>query len=375
MISRRSLLFSSVAASAGCGRKRGDGYAGYAFVANEEGGAVAAVDLTAFAVSRHIRLDGAPTQVIAHPQRALVYALTPSTGRLHEIDAATLQVARTAWLGHGVLSMRLGRTADDIWVSARSPACLLRVDLNRLEVEGSIALPEPPADFDLSAYFEGGGYVDVAAASHGAARAVSLIDIARRRVSTVSRLDGHAGTVRFRSDGRSVLAANTTAQQLTVLDTATGQVIVHLPLSLRPDQFCFTRDGGQLFITGEGRDAVVVVYPYYVPEVAETVLAGSRPGAMAASNQHLFVANPQAGDISILSILRRRVIAVAAVGADPGHITVTPDDEYALVLNRRSGDMAVIRIAGLQPDRRKAAALFTMIPVGSRPVSAAVKAV
>jgi hypothetical protein len=34
--------------------------------------------------------------------------------------------------------------------------------------------------------------------------------------------------------------------------------------------------------------------------------------------------------------------------------------------------MAVIRMAGLQPDRRKSAALFTMIPVGSKPVSAVV---
>jgi hypothetical protein len=37
--------------------------------------------------------------------------------------------------------------------------------------------------------------------------------------------------------------------------------------------------------------------------------------------------------------------------------------------------MAVLRIAGLQPDRRKSAALFTLIPVGSKPVSAVVMAV
>ena len=71
-------------------------------------------------------------------------------------------------------------------------------------------------------------------------------------------------------------------------------------------------------------------------------------------------------------------MAATAVGEDPGFIAVTPDDNYALVLNRKSGDMAVIRTAALVTDevfRRKSAALFTMIPVGSRPVSAAVKAV
>jgi DNA-binding beta-propeller fold protein YncE len=162
---------------------------------------------------------------------------------------------------------------------------------------------------------------------------------------------------------------------LTVLDAKSGRVVVHLPLSLRPDQFSFHPDGGQLYISGEGRDAVAVVYPYFVPEVAETVLAGSRPGPMAASTTHLFVTNPSAGDVTILNIDTRKVVAVAAVGADPGYVTITPDLEYALVLNRQSGDMAVIRVAGLQPDRRKSAALFTMIPVGSKPVSAVVTAI
>ena len=68
----------------------------------------------------------------------------------------------------------------------------------------------------------------------------------------------------------------------------------------------------------------------------------------------------------------------AAVGADPGFITVTPDGNFALVLNRVSGDMAVIRAGAIVAEaagRLRSAPLYTMIPVGSRPVSAAVKAV
>jgi DNA-binding beta-propeller fold protein YncE len=69
---------------------------------------------------------------------------------------------------------------------------------------------------------------------------------------------------------------------------------------------------------------------------------------------------------------------VTAVGADPGFITVTPDGNFALVLNRASGDMAVIRAGAIVAEaagRLKSAPLYTMIPVGSRPVSAAVKPV
>ena len=98
---------------------------------------------------------------------------------------------------------------------------------------------------------------------------------------------------------------------------------------------------------------------------------------MAASAQYLFVANPKTGDVSILDIETRRVVAVTPVGTEPSYITITPDDQYALVLNRVSGDMAVIRTPNVtravsQQRRWKKGPLFMLIPVGSRPVSAAI---
>jgi DNA-binding beta-propeller fold protein YncE len=151
---------------------------------------------------------------------------------------------------------------------------------------------------------------------------------------------------------------------------------VQLPLALRPDHLCMKPDGGQLFITGEGRDAIVIAYPYRT-EVAQTSLTGRAPGAMAVSSnpEFLFVANPAAGSVTIFDINTQRVVAVTAVGGQPSEIVITPDQQYALVLNRGSGDMAVIRIAAIQAGRSKSAALFTMVPVGARPVSAVVRGV
>jgi YVTN family beta-propeller protein len=125
-------------------------------------------------------------------------------------------------------------------------------------------------------------------------------------------------------------------------------------------------------------DGVVVVYPYYTPQIGQTVLAGRRPGAMAASNSpgYLFVANPESADVSILDIETSKLVAVTPVGTKPSSIVVTPDDQYALVLNQASGDMAVIRIQNVQrAARSKKGPLFMLIPVGSKPVSAAVVAI
>jgi YVTN family beta-propeller protein len=94
--------------------------------------------------------------------------------------------------------------------------------------------------------------------------------------------------------------------------------------------------------------------------------------AVSADPNFLFVANPEAGSVSVFDITTQKVVAVTGVGMDPGAIVVTPDQEYALVLNRASADMAVIRISAITVGRAKSAPLFTMIPVGSGPVDAVV---
>ena len=74
----------------------------------------------------------------------------------------------------------------------------------------------------------------------------------------------------------------------------------------------------------------------------------------------------------VADIETQRVLAVTGVGSEPSRIVITPDQQYALVLNRGSGDMAVIRTAAIAPGRAKSAPLFTMVPVGARPFDAVV---
>jgi YVTN family beta-propeller protein len=370
MLSRRT--FFAVPLFAACGRRRGgSGFRGYAFVANEDGEAVAAVDLEALAVVKHIALQGAPSQVLAGAMRPSVYALTPSNGLVQEIQIDRLSLGRKMAAASSALSMQFAPGDADsdersLYVLTRDPRALVRIDLDSFRVESRIALPEDPVDFTISP--------DGKTAVVTSASALRFIDLETRRVSSPAG-EGEFGAVRFLSDGSTLIAANRGARQISLYDAATRRLIAHLPVSVRPDQLCFNADGGQLFVTGEGMDAVVVIYPYHTPEVAETVLAGHAPGAMAASQAFLFVASPQSGDLSILEIATRKVIAVVSVGSDPGFIAVTPDDQFALVLNRKSGDVAVLRIGTITKTRSRTAALLTVIPVGSRPVCAAVRAV
>jgi len=369
VISRRALLALPIFAA--CSRRRGGaGFRGYAFVANEESQAIAAVDLEALAVARHIPLNGSPSSVISTAKRPFVYALTPANGTVHEIEVDRLSFNRRLAVASSALTIQVAPDDSALYVLAREPQSLIRVALDTFKLEWRMPLPRDPLDFALTA--------DGKTAAVSFTSGVRLVDLASRKLAAAAG-EGEFGAVRFLPDSRTLIAADRGERRLSLYDVPSARLITHLPLAVRPDHLYLTGGEGpgsnQLFITGEGMDAVVVVYPYHTPEVAETVLAGHAPGPMAASLAYLFVASPGSGDVNILEINSRKVVAVASVGADPGFIAVTPDDQYALVLNRKSGDVAVLRVGAITKNRDRRASLLTVIPVGSRPVSAAVRAV
>jgi DNA-binding beta-propeller fold protein YncE len=370
VISRR--VFLSLPAAAGlsafaCSRNRGGtGFRGYAFVANEEGQAIAAVDLEVMAVARHIPVSGNPTSIISSPASPFVYVLTKDNGTVHEIAVDRLALARKLTVASAAESFHVSPDGTSLYVLAKEPRSLIRVALDSFQVQWKLPLREAADYFALAS--------DGRTAAISSSTSVRLVDLDSKTLRNPAG-SGEFGEVRFLSDAKTLIAADRGERRLSLYDVASSQLITHLPLPVRPDHLCFNADGGQLFVTGEGADAVVVVYPYHTPEVAETVLAGHAPGPMAASQAYLFVASPGSGDVSILQINARKLIAVVAVGSDPGYITVTPDDQYALVLNRQSGDVSVLRVGTITRNRDRRASLLTVIPVGSKPVSAAVRAV
>lgn len=365
LIRRRTLLLG--ATLAGCRRRRGTGFPGYALVASPEARAVAVVYLTNFGLAGQIRLPASPGLVLAHPTRPAAWCLSQEAGTLYELDPSRLASPRALRVARSALAMRRTPDAAALWVLCRDPRQLVCVDAKSFQCLARIPLPAEPLDFDLS---PDGRTAAVSLAQSGA---VLFGDLTSGRAGPPHQFGRRAATVRFRSDGKLLMAANADQSALSILEAPGGGVVVHLPLAMRPEHFCFNSDGGQLFLTGPGADAVAVVFPYRT-EVAETLLAGRSPSHMAvsAAPEYLFVASPAAGDVAVLEIETRRVIALAPVGEGAGPLAVTPDNQYLLALNRRTGAMAVIRIAAIVARRTRVAPLFTVVPVGPRPAALAV---
>lgn len=375
MITRRTFLHRTTAAATGllttaaCSHK-GTAFSGFALVASEAEHAITTVSLLRFRVSRQLALEAAPSQIIALNSQKLALCLLPSRGTLIAVDNEGVGIRHKLRVADQSISMRLDDDGKRVWILNQSPASLVSVDLDHFCQSARVHLPSTPGSFDF----------------HGKIGAVTLPDrgeisiIQSDRVSRTIPTGIAPGMVCFRPDGNVVLAADAVAQMVAIVDPATGQLLVKLPLPMKPRHYCYNSDGGQLFVTGEGMDAVVIISPYQT-EVGETILAGRAPAGMAvvATDQvnYLLVTNSESGDLTVIDIDSRHVLARISVGQEPQDVIVTPDKQYALVLNRKSGDMAVIRIPAINAwgnlnVRARTAPLFTLIPVGVRPVSAAV---
>ena len=379
LISRRSLLLASAAAAA-CSRPKAQRFFGYCFVANRDSRSIGVVDLTRFRTRRQIPLDAAPSQVVARPKTTQAYVLAPANGTIYEIEAGLLTITRRVRAGNTAIAMRLSRDGKALWVLYRDPAGLVEIPFENMRPGRRIRLSAAPVDFDLSRE------TDDACVVATSARTIAVVSLSQSSVSRTIQAATEPAMARFRLDGSQLITGSQTDRSLTIYDVPTGKTVVRLPLSIAPREFCFTADGGHLYVSGDGMDAVVSVFPYRT-EVWETLLAGHAPGAMAIAESdrppaYLLVANPDADRVTVLDVETGNLVALVQVGQEPRQIVITPDNEYALVLNEKSGDMAVIRIFSLggnqvggdRVKRYKSAPLFTMIPVGERPVSAAVVA-
>ncbi|HEY3837377.1 MAG TPA: hypothetical protein VGL72_12430 [Bryobacteraceae bacterium] len=369
MITRRALLGGTLAMAA-CSPRKATGFPGFAIIASEAEHTLSAISLERFRVTRQLHIEAAPSQVIALANPQMVLCLIPSRGTLIAVDPEAVGVRQKVRVGDESLTMCLDDSGKRVWILNKSPNTLVAVDLASFKVAARVRLPGTPASVD---FWHKTGAISLP--QQGAIAIVEEDHLARTVTADLA-----LEMICFRPDGKAVMAADSEAQMLAVADPHSGKLIVKLALPLKPKRYCYKSDGGQLFITGDGMDAVCIVSPYQT-EVFATILAGRSPAGMAVPRpdpdlpEYLLVTNSGSGDLTVIEVFSRGVVARIPVGQDPQDVIITPDNQYALVLNRQSGDVAVIRVPSIGAwgnHHKKTAPLFTMIPVGTRPVSATV---
>ena len=367
---RRRWLWGIASLATACRRKRSGGYPGYALIATSGEKSVAVLDLMLFRLLKSIPLPAEPTAILSGAVPGRSYVLTPSMGSIHALNTE-LQVAGSGRFADELTEVRLTPDAQRLIAISGMAKELIDIRADSLRVNRRYPLKTEPRHMDLGA----GDYVAVSTGKYGVVELFHLPS--GRRWSR--QMPGPMGALRFRADGKFLLAANLGGSSLVALSVPQLEIIAELPLAMTPNNLCFGAGGGQLFVSGKGMDGVAIVFPYKMLEVDQTVLAGRDPGVMACSENpdYLFVGSASGTDVCVLNIYNREMIGIVDITQRPTFIAITPDNQYALVLDEQSGNVAVIHITAIRAtwaawSKKSGASLFTMLPVGAKPVQAVV---
>jgi DNA-binding beta-propeller fold protein YncE len=363
-LTRRTLLSSlSPIFLAGCGRKLAPRYLGWLFVASAGERGVAVADLAEFRRATTIPLFQTPGQVLLSGNR--VFVTCPEAHSIGVIDPTLLKVAGRIGVPGNIVAAAVLPGTGALAVLIQQPPLLLLLDSGSGGVTKKIALPRVPLGFDITDTM-------AAVTSAGSVVRVSLTD---GHVLGSTTVGGDGGAIRFRANGETILVGLPDAKEVVTIDAATGALLARLPMPFAPARFCFNEDGGQMFVTGTEGDAIAIVDPYQ-NQLDETFVGGSTPYGMAVGNSGgqslLLVTNRGSGDLTIFDIQNRRLASSIHVGGVPGEVLITPDGEYALVIGRDSGDVAVVRLTTVLDRSIRTKPLFTVFATGAAPRSAAI---
>ncbi len=97
------------------------------------------------------------------------------------------------------------------------------------------------------------------------------------------------------------------------------------------------------------------------------MIIGSSPtsGVMLGDAALVYVSDATANSVTPIEMATRHLLPPILTGRHPGPCAIDPSGDLLLVANEDSADLAVIRV--------RTQSLITMIPVGTRPRSLAIK--
>ena len=178
-----------------------------------------------------------------------------------------------------------------------------------------------------------------------------------------------------------LFVTNEMSGDLSVVDTATRQVVATIPLGKRPRGVRISPDGSTLYValsgspiappgTDESRlpppdrtaDGIGVV-DLRQGKLLRVIPAGTDPEqlAVSADGRWLFVANEDAGVASVINASDGRLLTTVKVGGEPEGVDLRPDGQVVYVTSEQDNQVAVIDARTFE--------LVTTFAAGPRPRS------
>ena len=154
---------------------------------------------------------------------------------------------------------------------------------------------------------------------------------------------------------------NEGSSSLSVIDTATDQVVAEIPTGKKPRGTVISLDGRTAYVSDQPNNQLVMV-DLVKRKQSGTIALGESPEGVGISpdGRWLAVAVEESNDVAFVDTrTNRKAFVVRVSGKNPEHAVFTPDGKYVFVSAEEGEAVNVIDFA-----RR---ADVAQIPVGDRP--------
>ena len=136
---------------------------------------------------------------------------------------------------------------------------------------------------------------------------------------------------------------NAGSNSVSVIDTATNNIIATVPVGSSPDGVTVDLEGKKVYVANLGSNNVSVI-DATTNSVTATVPVGTHPEGVAVNpdGTKVFVTNLDSADVSVINTTTNTVTATLDVGITPTGVAVTPDGSKVYVTNANSNNVSVI---------------------------------
>jgi len=182
---------------------------------------------------------------------------------------------------------------------------------------------------------------------------VSLIDLATKKSIAKIPTGEEPHELAVSPDGKVAVVCNygsspTPGNTLTVIDIAARMALrtIDLAKHVRPHGIAWLR-GNEVAVTTEGTKSLLIVdiETSKVTAAIETEQLGSHMVVLAPAQDRAFVANIDAGSVSVIDLKQRRRIANIATGDGTEGIAISPDQREVWAGNRDGNTLSIIDVA------------------------------
>lgn len=240
------------------------------------------------------------------------------------------------------------------------------VDLDTMNVTGSIEMPGKPAGIAVSERFAyvsrpeakaigvidlqtgkalpdidvGGGPLGIAVHPSGSpvyvadwfSHSLLVVDPETRAVTQTFETGESPSGVAVSADGETVVTADRDSNQVSFIDSETGEADARIAVGERPFGVTISPDQARVYAVNVGSDDVTVI-DAETHAVMATVPVGSHPYAAAEANGRVFVTDQYGGTLSVFDAKSFEPIDEIVIGEYPEGIEASADGRFVYVAN------------------------------------------